>query len=1336
MNIELGIRLTDPNFEYENLAKSDTLSSSLYMHSINTNNKSIFKESCLNKLFFFWSTKAMNISNKRKNLKIKHLVEGQENQINSLFNIIHTEYKKRVDIDNNYSYTQTPHQYAIQNKKRKKSSCPLFISIVRSNIKELLLITFLSILVIICRYLQIQLLRLLIIIYKQNDEIKEELNSPIKIRNKIYLYSALFLINKFVLIFFQNHSNYKSQVLAIKAGNMLSALIYNKLLNSSSILSGDLSEGQMINYLQVDIDHLGFVFFFAPMTFVVPIQFVINFYMLFNFFGYTFIFGVMIFFFLFFIAWFIQGLYITNQKILLKNKDKRMKITSSVLHMLKVLKLYVWEDEFYSRVEKEREQEIKSMKKIQNITLLSRFVHSSIPLFLSVASIGIYTLIKGKMVLENLLASLEIFDTMAASLYRLPIFITTLLNCLISMNRLEQFLNTKDFKKTSKEDQDLKGKNIDIKLYNCNFGIFNKELNTPKILLNNLDVEIKKGELVAIVGETGSGKTCLTNAILNYLDFIPNTNNGNKIYNVVNGTISYASQNPWILNGTVRDNIIFYNDLNIERYKKVLEICQLISDLTLLPGGEMTEISSNGQNISGGQKARISLARAIYKDADIYLFDDPISSVDPINSERIFKNVLIDYLKNKTRILIKHEMRNIELFSKIIYLKNGKIMFCGNYQELIKSDIYQTLLNESSSQNNTEKIYMNKDLTQKLYREKHRKFSIGHEKEKLMKGRLIKDEEMNEGSINKKLYFNFIIIMGGFIFFTLLVIASGTIQAFSLAGNIWLMEWSSGENDNNLYSFLVYAEIHLFSLFFLFLKEFLFSVALLRMNKKLHNKMLTKIIHAPINLFHDIVPIGQIINRLTSDLDKCRAISKLLNLILRSFFMLLTSIVVCFHYNSLSLISAFVMILFGIIITNYYISAGRDLNRLDGISRSPIVTCFSETFSGARIIKSFKREENLKNRLFQFLNNYYYVISFKFGASNWYSLFLELSSYFYILFLVLFSSFFYDSFSPQAIALVIKYSISFSEQMLNTFCFISDMEKSMVSFERCDSYTKIIQEESIEEKKKKNIKDKTIVNWPSKGRIQIINYTCKYRPETEIVLKKINADINGGEKIGVVGKSGSGKSTLSLALFRVIEAYHGKIIIDDVDISEISLHKLRKNMCIIPQDPTLFESTVRDNVDPLKEYSDKEIFNILEELEFFDSQIFKNKLYINNYSKEFMKQCLNYKIKENGGNISLGKKQLLCFARAVLKNSKIIIMDEATSSLDQKTQSIILKAIDKYFQNSTLFSIAHRIESVLNFDRIMVFDEGKLKEFDKPSELLKQKNSIFFKLYYEENESK
>ena len=504
MNIELGIRLTDPNFNYDNITRNETLISSFDANPKKIKSESITKKSFCNKLFFLWSRKAIHISNKR-DLKIKHLVKGQENLIYSLFQTIYNEYFCKDNPDNNY----------LKKKKKKSSSCPLFLSIVKSNGNELLLITFLSILVIICKYLQIELLRLLIIIFKTNDALDDSETTDItKIRNKIFLYAAIFLINKISLIFLQNHSNFKSQILAIKAGNMLSALVYDKILRSSSVIAGNISEGQMINYLQVDIDHLGFIFFFAPMTFVVPIQLILNFYLLFKFFGYTFIFGLMIFLLLFFIAWFIQSLYILNQKNLLKNKDKRMKITSSLLHMLKILKLYVWEDEFYNRVDKERQQEIKSMRKIQNITLLSRFVHSSIPLFLSVGSIGIYTLIKGKMVLENLLASIEIFDSMTATLYRLPVFITALLT-------------------TSKEDINLKNKGVDIKLYNCNFGVINEELNTSKILIHDLNLEIKKGELVVVLGETGSGKTCLINSILNYLDYIPTLSNNKDIHNIV-----------------------------------------------------------------------------------------------------------------------------------------------------------------------------------------------------------------------------------------------------------------------------------------------------------------------------------------------------------------------------------------------------------------------------------------------------------------------------------------------------------------------------------------------------------------------------------------------------------------------------------------------------------------------------------------------------------------------------------------------------------------------------------------------------------------------------------
>ena len=309
------------------MKRYETLISSFETNPKKKECECITKKSFCNKLFFLWSRKAIDIANK-KDLKIKHLVKGQENLIYILFQTIYNMYFNKDDKNKNF----------VHKKNKKRSSCPLFLSIIKSNMNELLLITLLSILVIICKYFQIELLRLLIIIFKTNDEIEEpEITDKTKIRNKIYLYSAIFLFNKISLIFLQNHSNFRSQILAIKAGNMLSALIYDKLLTSSSIIAGDVSEGQMINYLQVDIDHLGFIFFFAPMTFVVPIQLLLNFYLLFKFFGYTFIFGLMIFLFLFFIAWFIQTLYIINQKILLKNKDKRMKITSSVLHMLKVL---------------------------------------------------------------------------------------------------------------------------------------------------------------------------------------------------------------------------------------------------------------------------------------------------------------------------------------------------------------------------------------------------------------------------------------------------------------------------------------------------------------------------------------------------------------------------------------------------------------------------------------------------------------------------------------------------------------------------------------------------------------------------------------------------------------------------------------------------------------------------------------------------------------------------------------------------------------------------------------------------------------------------------------
>ena len=1273
-------------------------------------------------LFFSWTKLAMKISNK-KSLKIHHLTDHDKTEyIKPLYSKLYSTW---------YFPTSTHTSLS-----KKSGLCPLFTALIITNLKSVLLVICLSILLTIVKLMQIYYQRKLVFLFKISTTTSttgvHNVNTPFmfhfEFMNSIPVTACMFLINKIIQIFLNHHTTNFSQTVGIKAGNMLSGLLYEKLMRSAIFLKNKVSEGEILNCIQNDVDTLGFVFFYAPMTVVVPFQFAAYIYMLFSYFGATFIFGFLIFLILFTVAWVIQRMYIANQRLLLKNKDQRLKITSNTLHIIKVLKLYAWENEFINRIDKTREKELNSLKKIQNVYVLSGFVHWSIPLFVSVCSIGIYTLIHGEMPIENLLTSIEIFDSMSTPLYRLPIFITSLLNCLISMKRCEKFLYERDIESSSKQDSALRRQNIDVKFTNCNFGIKQYRNCQHKILLNDINIEIHHGDLVAVLGETGSGKTNLANAIVNYLEYIPNKDISKEqtAVNVINGDVSYAPQNPWIMNESIRNNILFYNVMDAQRYNEIIDICQLRSDLDNLPGGEYTEVSSNGTNISGGQKARISLARAIYKQANIYLLDDPISSVDVINATEIFNKVLLNYLKGKTRILFKHDIRNLHRMDKIIYMNKGKVIWSGTYDEFTKHKLYMELLSRVHKKTNTQEQENKRFIASRKLSYKdiiERKFNINDiEEEKKQKGKLIKEEYQKQGKIQSVLYVKFIQLMGGYAFFTLLIFLALANQSTQIFSNIWLMHWSSTKGDN-LYMFLIYAEIGLFSLFSLFLKEFLFSRSFLNVNRTLHNQMLHKIIYAPINLFHDIVPIGQIINRLTSDLDKCKIILKLYSHILQACAALIGSVYVCASFNIYSLLSAPLMLVVGFYITYYYINAGRDLNRLDGISRTPIVTCFSETISGAPAIKAFKTQYYFKERFFKLLNNYYLVSSFKFGSANWYSLHLDFSSYLYSFFIIIFACVFRESVTAQAIGLLLKYSISFSEQMLNSFNEISNMEKSMVSYERCDEYTHIIQEKQIT-----NQKDSALRKWPESGHIRMVNYTTRYRQETEIALNDINIEIKPGEKVGIVGRSGSGKSTLSLAVYRIIEPMSGNIYIDGIDITTIGLRKLRESMCIVPQDPTLIEGTLRDNVDPLGKYTDDEIIQVLEELDFFG--VMKSNKRNNSSSAVTNVRNLHFKIKEFGNNMSLGEKQLVCFARAILKRAKIIFLDEATASLDQRTEDIIQKAIEKYFKECTVLTIAHRVQTIKKCDKILVLDKGKVVEFDKPEVLLQNATGLFYKLYY------
>ena len=375
-----------------------------------------------------------------------------------------------------------------------------------------------------------------------------------------------------------------------------------------------------------------------------------------------------------------------------------MRITTHSLHIIKVLKLFGWEDEFKENIEKKRDDELINIKYLFNLIALRNFVNSNISLLTSLASIGAYTLIHGHMDISTLFTSNQLINEVAGPIINIPQYITDLKNLMISLNRIQKFLIVKDIKLENEEELKNNKENIlndiAIEYNNCDFGIKvdeekekenkkSEEKNKDKILLKGLNLLIKKGELVTMIGETGSGKTCLINAILNNLDLLNSKEENVKYFNY-SPIISYACQDPWIMNGTIRDNIIFYGEYDKEKYNQVINACQLDKDFENLKHGDLTEVGSSGNNISGGQRARISLARAVYKDADIYLFDDPIPSVDSHVSVKIFQQAIVNLLKNKTRIFVTHDIRNLKISSRIIYLNNFKIEFNGTVEEFFK----------------------------------------------------------------------------------------------------------------------------------------------------------------------------------------------------------------------------------------------------------------------------------------------------------------------------------------------------------------------------------------------------------------------------------------------------------------------------------------------------------------------------------------------------------------------------------------------------------------------------------------------------------------------------
>ena len=1242
--------------------------------------------------------------------------------------------------------------------KAKSTGYPLFLTLLSTNTRRICISLILFFIRFITEFFFVLSFKDVITRFNQNKKRHKTILSSFSLLQLI----IFMLINKCIGLISSRQIVFYVENLGKFSTVQLNCLIYDKLLKVASYNKGTFTEGQIVNLIQTDSEKFGIFIATSPEVIILPFKLIYSVYILFSFFHESFVIGFVLLIFMIYLFFVFGSKEKKYQRQMMKAADLRMNLTTQIFNIIKTIKLYVWENVFLQKIQEKRSVELDFMKSKLRMQIWSNFTYWIADVVLYSVSIVFYNLIHHQMDTTKIITGIYIVNDLVIPMFNLPHFIRFYFETIISLVRIETFLSYKE--SDDKQIKYLSPENeYAIIIDNVDFGVENKieekdlflnkkeeenvklKINSPEnnenqntkniifedkpipiinnknkseekivTLLKGVNFKIKKREHIGIIGEVGSGKTCLLNSIINNLAVLNKKDLDGNIQ--LSGKVSFVSQNSWILNDTIEQNILFFKPMDREKYNKVISICQLEPDLLIFPQGDQTEIGEKGVNLSGGQKARMAIARAVYNDSDIYVFDDPLSALDAYVGMNLFNQVFNDYLKDKTIIISTHALQYVSYFDRIYYIHQGQIKFNGEPKDIENQQFYQEFKAAQENKKNEEKQNEEDADSQKEKKDKDKK-----EEQIIRKG----DISQKDGEkISLKLFMTFIMYSGGMIYLVQLAVTNIIWQVSQIYREYYLAMWSSKkkmtqqENNRKITYFILMTIPGIVAVYY---RQVFMVKGYVKYNVKMHDTLIQKLINAPINLFHDIIPRGNILNRLSKELDNSNVLSLAVSGTLRVIFQLIGSIIVCTLFNVWSFPLIVFLIIIELALTKFCFHATQDIHKLVSNYRAPILGVFDETLSGLPIIRAFHYEDNFTNKFYKKMNDYLKVSIYQKGIIGWYGVHLDIISFVLLSFILIFAYFAKESYSPQSIGLLLTYSIKMIFFMFDSFKRFSFLTELLISLERCDSYTKVLQEkyQKTEEDKKIQIfsskKNPKVKSFISKGKINFIDYSVQYRPDCPLILKNINLEIKPGEKIGVVGRTGSGKSTMLLCLFRILEANKGKILIDNIDISKIGLEILRQSLTIIPQEPILLEGNIRDNIDPSKTFNDSEILKLLKEVGLSDFMMGKD---------------LNYKIEENGHNISVGEKQLICIARAMLKKTKIMLMDEATANIDYRTEAALKKNIHEDMEESTVITIAHRIKTIINYDKILVLKEGEIEEFDTPENLIAKKG-LFYQLYKE-----
>ncbi|XP_015117545.1 multidrug resistance-associated protein 4 [Diachasma alloeum] len=1204
--------------------------------------------------------------------------------------------------------------------------------------------------------------------------------------NETLMYAGGVCLATAIFAIAANHWLYQVYHIGGRIRIAVCSLVYRKALRLNVTSLSETTPGKIVNLLANDVNRFDLILVFIHYLWSAPLAAIIVGYFLWTEAGYSGLIGITVISIIVPIQSYTGKLSAKYRLQTTVKTDERVRVMNEIISGVQVIKMYAWEKPFCQKIALIRKLELSIIRK-------NSWIHGAfMTLYLFVPRTALYCTLVGMILFGQQLSTEKVFVFFAYYSVLAEVMgfmfsrgISEIAQCIVTVKRLESLLMTKEFRTdmdwtamkmitskrisklgVGKADREMSPerpvrsdpneghrkyvpdtkKSTSIRLVNLTAKWDDKSIENT---LQDVNSEIERGKVYIVIGAVGSGKSSLISAILGEMSITEG-------HVDINGSISYASQEAWIFGSTVRQNILFGQPYDPHRYEEVVKVCALPSDFEQFPLGDQTILGERGNSLSGGQKARINLARSVYRKSDIYIFDDPLSAVDTQVGKYLFEECVEKYLEGTTRILVTHQLQYINGSNEILLVEHGKLEKFRNYDELLSArSEYSKLLACNSTadpdSNNPEiadrkaSLHVETAASQipqvpvdaAAAEEDDNGMEIANSLEKTSRGTVAGSIFINYLKSGN----NWLLIVAVALFLVVTQVAVTSYDMFfpklvsaeekrfndylrSRNSNASLATIADEYDIEPAYTgIFTYTGITLSIFVFGMTQSVLFYMVCMKSSQCLHDNAFSALIRTGMQFF-SMNPSGRILNRFSKDID---AIDDLLPKTLQDAAIAMTItcgvIVITCTINPIFLVS-FALITYALYwIARIYVKISKNLKRLEAVMKAPVFTHLNLTMNGLMTIRAFGGQELLMVEFDRFQDGHssawfmFTATSAAFGFS--------LDVFCWVLtIIVTFGLLLASGYSGPEVGLAITSITSITSLLQWGVRQYAEVLNQMMSVERVLEYSSLVPEdtsdhvdpakgEKIKREESKNQKSKPTkpANWPTEGAITFKHVFMRYSDDEPAVLNDVDFMIKPREKIGIVGRTGAGKSSMISALFRLTKI-EGIIEIDGVDTASISLEDLRRHIAIIPQEPVLFSGTLRKNLDPFNEFSDHALWTALEQVELKDAVVREA-------------NGLDGKVVDKGGNFSVGQRQLVCLARAILRNNKILVLDEATANVDPHTDMLIQKTIRSKFMTCTVLTIAHRLNTIMDSDKIIVMDNGRIVEFDHPYVLLKNRHGKF-----------